>query len=102
MFKEEVKAIIKPNPNKKSYEEISKVIEDNDGYCCCAIKRNEDTKCICTAFKESIDSGFCHCGRFYKVRQFPSLAIIGSPEDYEKIIRIAETFQVSGSILHYP
>lgn len=46
---------------------IKKLVDANNGYCPCAIVKNEDTKCICKDFKEQITAGLCHCGRFEKV-----------------------------------
>ena len=48
------------NPN------IRILVEQNDGYCPCAVIKNEDTKCICKEFKEQ-KIGKCYCGRFEKV-----------------------------------
>ena len=42
------------------------LVEENGGYCPCAIEKNEDTICPCKDFREQ-DSGLCHCGRFEKV-----------------------------------
>ena len=48
--------------------EIKKLVDENDGYCPCTILRTEDTKCMCKEFKEQ-ESGPCHCGRFFKVKE---------------------------------
>lgn len=45
--------------------EIGKLVEDNDGYCPCAIFKNEDTLCPCKEFREQ-ESGTCNCGRYKK------------------------------------
>lgn len=45
---------------------IAELVEQNDGYCPCAIFKNEDTKCMCKEFREQ-ESGVCHCGRYEKV-----------------------------------
>jgi hypothetical protein len=46
---------------------IRKNVEASGGYCPCAIWQNEDTKCMCKEFREQIEPGLCHCGRFEKV-----------------------------------
>ena len=46
-------------------EEISAAIQDNDGYCICAVEKTEDTKCMCKAFREQAE-GLCHCGLYKK------------------------------------
>lgn len=55
--------IIEINPSVKI------LVEQNNGYCPCAIIKNEDTKCMCKEFKEQEESGVCHCGRFLKVKE---------------------------------
>jgi ferredoxin-thioredoxin reductase catalytic subunit len=57
---------IKKNSDNAKYEEITQAVKDNGGYCPCELEKNEDTKCMCKAFKESKDKGECHCGRFVK------------------------------------
>lgn len=54
------------NPNEKEYNEITQKVKDNDGYCPCMLIKNDDTKCICRAFREQREIGFCHCGRYKK------------------------------------
>lgn len=54
--------IIEINPNFRA------AVEENDGYCPCAIEKNADTKCMCKDFREQEEPGECHCGRFEKVR----------------------------------
>ena len=46
---------------------IRNLVDDNGGYCPCAVVKNEDTKCMCKAFREQKEPGLCHCGRFEKV-----------------------------------
>lgn len=55
------------NPDEQIYEEVSSRVEENGGYCPCAIEQTEDTKCICKEFWNSTEQGECHCGRFIKV-----------------------------------
>lgn len=64
------------NPNEEEFYEVSAAIDANDGYCCCAVECNEDTKCMCKDFRESEVSGFCHCRRYYKVRQNETIGIL--------------------------
>ena len=47
-------------------QEIKDAIKDNDGYCVCAVDKNEDTKCMCKDFREQETSGTCHCGLYKK------------------------------------
>ena len=56
------------NPNKEEYDEITQAVRDNNNYCPCLLYRNEDTKCMCKAFREQETEGYCHCGRFLKVK----------------------------------
>lgn len=56
------------NPNKEEYDEITQAVKDNDNYCPCLLYKNDDTKCMCKAFREQETEGYCHCGRFLKVK----------------------------------
>lgn len=57
------------NEDELLVEEVRKRLRDNDGYCPCAIVHNDDTKCMCKAFREDTDEGECHCGLYIKVRE---------------------------------
>ena len=46
---------------------IKALVDENDGYCPCAIDRTPDTKCMCKEFREQKEPGLCHCGRYGKV-----------------------------------
>lgn len=46
---------------------VQEAIDANDGYCPCAIERDEDTRCPCKEFREMEGHGECRCGRFEKV-----------------------------------
>ena len=63
-----MKLKIAKNPSKEEYDEITQAVRDNDNYCPCLLHRNEDTKCMCKAFREQETEGYCHCGRFLKVK----------------------------------
>lgn len=54
------------NPNKDEYELITQKVKDNDNYCPCQLKKNEDTKCICKIFREQTTEGPCICRRYFK------------------------------------
>ncbi len=54
------------NPNTEIYNEVTRAVEENDGYCPCELQRTADTKCICKAFREQKHSGECYCGRYIK------------------------------------
>lgn len=46
---------------------VKALVDQNDGYCPCAIFRVPETKCMCKEFKDQKEPGPCHCGRFSKV-----------------------------------
>ena len=46
-----------------TFKEIIKRVRDNDGYCPCAIKKIEATKCACFACR---NAGVCQCGLYEK------------------------------------
>lgn len=78
------------NPDQKIYEEVSKAIEENEGYCPCKLEKNKDTKCICTQFKEQKD-GECECGRFIKIDDEVEIKVPGVKiSTIKKIISKAE------------
>lgn len=56
---------IKVNPDKDYVAQIRKALKENDGYCPCALIKNDDTKCMCKEFRE-MTSGMCHCGLYIK------------------------------------
>ena len=56
---------IKLNDDSLHVEKIRKALEQNNGFCPCAIERSDDTKCMCREFREQ-KSGMCHCGLYVK------------------------------------
>lgn len=55
------------NPDQDLVREIKKKLRETNGYCPCVNPKfwNEDTKCMCKAFREQL-SGECHCGLYIK------------------------------------
>lgn len=39
------------NPDKEFVNDMRKALKDNNGFCPCAIEKNEDTKCMCKEFR---------------------------------------------------
>lgn len=70
------------NPNEQEFAEISEAVKLNEGYCPCLQEKSEDTKCMCKDFRDSTDTDFCHCGRYYKVGNYETLAVIGDITGY--------------------
>lgn len=71
------------NPYQEEYEEITEAVKLNENYCPCMIEKNEDTKCMCKAFRDSEETEFCHCGRFYKVKNYETIALLGDISSYD-------------------
>jgi hypothetical protein len=90
------------NPDKDTFKIISEAIQKNNNYCCCAIERTADTMCVCKAFRENEESGFCHCGRFYKVKDYPVITIIHALEDEEHALDLAYGLSTEGFIVILP
>jgi hypothetical protein len=67
MKEEKMKTIL--NPDSDFVREIRRKIRKNGGYCCCALVKNPDTKCMCKDFREQTEEGFCNCGLYQKVRE---------------------------------
>ena len=55
------------NPDKKTYDEVTQAVKDNDNYCPCKLERSQDSLCICREFREQNEEGECCCGRYVKV-----------------------------------
>ena len=60
--------MIKINSDKKHVENIKTKLRENNGYCPCSLVKNEDTKCMCKAFRE-MEEGECHCGLYIKTKE---------------------------------
>ena len=76
------KFIIKKNPNKEDYDEISEAVTANDGYCPCMSIKSEDTKCMCHSFRISDRADYCHCGRYFKVPDLEVVALLGTTDEH--------------------
>ena len=64
--------MIKLNPNDEQVEAVRKALQENGGYCPCAVFKNEDTKCMCKNFREQIKQGIpgkCNCGLYEIIRK---------------------------------
>lgn len=70
------------------YEIVTKMVEDNGGYCPCAVQKTEDTKCICKEFREQRE-GMCRCGRYRKEKMTTALETTLT-ESQQKIVEITE------------
>lgn len=91
-----------PNPDFLHRKKIEEAIKENDGYCCCALEKNDDTKCMCKDFKEQEKYGFCHCGRYFKVLKAPKVCLCGSTRFKEKFIEVARDLTMKGYIVTMP
>ena len=47
----------KVNDDEELVTEIRAAIKENDGYCCCAIKRVPEVKCPCANFRQMLKEG---------------------------------------------
>lgn len=57
------------NPDIEIYNEVTRAVKNNDGYCPCMLEKTEDTKCPCKDFREQTTEGECHCGRYLKTQE---------------------------------
>ena len=85
------------NPNEEEYNEITEAVKVNDNYCPCLSYKDEDTKCMCKNFRDSKDTDFCHCGRFYKVKNYETLTLLGDVSKEERAINYMNWL---GSLIH--
>ena len=47
--------------------EVNRQLQETKGYCPCALEWTKDTKCICSAFKQSLaneEEVECNCGKY--------------------------------------
>lgn len=88
-----------PSPDLFHRKKVEQAIKDNGGYCCCALEKTEDTKCICTDFSEQQHSGFCHCGRYYKVAQPKVITLCGSTKFKDEFMRIQKELTLEGYLV---
>lgn len=91
--------MIKQNPNPRKYAAISKAVNDNDGYCCCEIVKTPDTRCICKKFRDSVNIGFCDCGRYYKIYQYGIITLCGSTRFKKEFIQAQKDWTLQGWIV---
>lgn len=54
------------NTNKDFVEKMKEKLKANDNYCPCSVIKSDDTQCMCKEFIDKKDSGWCHCGLYYK------------------------------------
>jgi len=87
------------NPSDEKYETIAKAINENDGYCICSINHAPETRCPCQAFLLQDKSGFCHCGRYYKVYDAPVVTLCGSTRFKEEFEMLNEQLTKRGCIV---
>lgn len=57
---------IKLNPDAGVVKELREKLQQNEGFCPCELLHTPDTKCMCKAFREQTEEGYCHCGLYYK------------------------------------
>ena len=84
---------IKTNPYEEELAEIIEAVKANDGYCPCLSYKNDDTKCMCKDFRDSKDTDFCHCGRFYKIKNYETLALIGDTSEEDRASTYMEWYE---------
>jgi ferredoxin-thioredoxin reductase catalytic subunit len=58
------------NKDQQIVQLVKDGLKRTGGYCPCRLERTEDTKCMCTEFKNQIADpnfeGYCHCMLYYK------------------------------------
>jgi ferredoxin-thioredoxin reductase catalytic subunit len=63
---------VRLNPDKELVDAMRSALQENDGYCPCAITKTDDTKCMCKDFRDQIAKGIpgeCHCGLYEGVNE---------------------------------
>ena len=55
------------NDDLELVAEVNRQLQETKGYCPCALEWTNSTKCICSAFKESLakeEVVECNCGKY--------------------------------------
>ena len=64
---------IRLNDDPQVVQMIRDGLKESGGYCPCRRQRSEETRCICTEFKEQMADpdfeGYCHCMLYYKSKE---------------------------------
>ena len=81
------------NPFEEEYNEITEAVKINENYCPCMPVKSEDTLCMCKEFRESKGTDYCHCGRFYKVKNYTTLALLGDTSEEEGTLNYVEWYE---------
>ena len=81
------------NPNEEELKEVIEAVDANEGYCPCALTKEDDTKCMCKIFRDEVNTDYCHCGRFYKVKNYETLALIGDVSEEDRASTYMEWFE---------
>lgn len=81
------------NPFEEEYKEITEAVKINENCCPCMSIKSEDTLCMCKEFRESRETDYCHCGRFYKIMNYTTLALIGDTSEDKSITNYMEWYE---------
>lgn len=65
-------------------KELHKKVQENGGYCLCAVEHTPYTRCLCKEFRSSAVPGTCHCGVWEKVECSPTQADDVAQEQAER------------------
>ena len=61
---------VRLNEDAEVVRMVKEGLEARGGYCPCVREISEDTKCMCSEFREQIADpefeGYCHCMLYYK------------------------------------
>lgn len=91
-----------PNPDFLHRKKIEEAIKNNDGYCCCSLEKTQATRCICREFGNQQKTGFCHCGRYYKILKAPKVYLCGGLRFKDKFFEVARDLTLKGYNVSVP
>lgn len=94
--------VVKTNPNKSFLSAIIQALAENEGYCPCQLVKNEDTECMCKDFRDQTRTGFCHCGRYYKLNKFPVVTLCGSTKFKKDFELVRQAMTLEGAVILAP
>lgn len=72
------------NKDEEIVKYIQEKLEENEGYCPCALLKEPENKCMCQDFKDKIEAGYigeCNCGLY---KSEPSVIYLCGDRRYKK------------------
>lgn len=63
--------VVRINPDESQAHRAREALDANDGYCPCALIKDQDSHCMCKDFRDKLEGdfiGLCNCGLYEVLR----------------------------------